>query len=387
MSQSLHLTPPQQQLGHSEHENDSGPLRRHFVPKPQYELKEYTCPEMGHRYNAVHVPEGRQRTTPMACKKCETCLSYRKYLKFQQWQASATSATSTYLLAEFPTPNDAAYFAGLKGLLSRQEKIIKITVLHQSGKGGPDQPCWVRVIWDCAATNRQITNVRKRARASGGRRLKTAKIVLSEEQFIKWMPDKFRMQAAKTKNRKSDSINTCRFPKGCAQPIKIPDDWRDGLRRNAAMPRASGRSAKLTQVPRGVMIRESWRRRFLKDPDSPEANRRLERARYINAMDWMTRWMELDEENSNLDASEVFIKAYLAGRDPDVKAWQEQTHGSRHMIIETARWLNGERDPDPATMLVAEGLRLSNQSVEPHIDPDFLHRLTLILPAIELQTA
>ena len=387
MAESLHHTQTQQQLGHFRHENDSGPLRRHFVPTPQYELSEYSCPEMGHRYNAVHVPEGRERTTPMACKKCDKCLAYRKFQKFEQWRFSTTSPTSTYLLAEFPTPDDAAYFAGMKGLLSRRERFTKFSVLHQSKKWGPDQPCWVRVIWDCAATNRQITNIRKRAWRAGGRRLKSARIKLSEKQFIEWLPDKFRMQAAITEKRKSGSINTCRFPNGCAQPIKIPDDWRDGLRRNAAMPRASGHSAKLTQVPRGVIIRRSWRRNFVDDPDSSEANRRLERARYINAMDWMTRWMELYEENSNLDASKAFINAYLAGRKPDVKAWQEQTHGSRHMIIETARWLNGERDPEPATMLVAEGLELRNRSVEPHIDPDFLHRLTLMLPAIELQTA
>ena len=64
----------------------------------------------------------------MACKTCETCLAYRKYLKFEQWQASTTSPTSTYLLAEFPTPDAAAYFAGMKGLLSRRERITKFSV-------------------------------------------------------------------------------------------------------------------------------------------------------------------------------------------------------------------------------------------------------------------
>ena len=383
MAQSVHTTPEKEKSGHFEHENDSGPLRRHFVPTPQHELSQYTCPQLGHRYNAVHVPEGRERTTPMSCKKCEKCLGYRKYRKLEQWQASTTSPTSTYLLAEFPTPDAAAYFAGMKGLLSRREKITKFTVLHQSKKWGPDQPCWVRIIWDCAATNKQITNVRGRARKAGGRRLKSARVELSEEQFIEWLPDKFRMQAAKTKNRKSGSINTCRFPNGCAKPLELPDDWRDGLRRNAAILRASERRETPTQVPRGLAIRQSWRPRYLRDPDSPEANRRLERARYMNAMDWLQRWMGLYEENSNLDASAAFINEYLGGRDPDVKAWQQQTHGSRHMIIETARWLNGERGPEPATVLVAEVLGFRNRSVEPHIDTDFLNRLMLNLPAYE----
>ena len=201
---------------------------------------------------------------------------------------------------------------------------------------------------------------------------------MSEEQFIEWLPDKFRMQAAITEKRKT----------GEHQHVPVPERLRSADQnalRLARRPQAECRDTPCKRAQRKtdagphaeLMIRESWRRSFLKDPDSSEAKRRLERARYINAMDWLTRWMELYEENSNLDASEAFINEYLAGRKPDVNAWQQQTHGSRHMIIETARWLNGERDPEPATMLVAEGLGLRNRSVEPHIDTDFLNRLTL----------
>lgn len=125
----------------------------------------------------------------------------------------------------------------------------------------------------------------------------------------------------------------------------------------------------------------------MRDPDSPGANRLLERARYINAMDWLQRWMELYEENSNLDASQAFISEYLAGRSPDVKEWQKKTRGSKHMIVETARWLNGERDPEPATMLVAEVLQFRERSGEPHIDTDFLNELMLDLPAFQRDPA
>ena len=387
MAQSLHNSQQEKESGHFEHENDSGPLRRHFVPTPQHELPQYDCPELGHRYNSVYNPEGRERTTPMSCKKCESCLGYRKYQKFEQWQASTTSPISTYLLAEFPTPRAAADFAGKKGLLSRREKVTKLTVLHQSGKCGPKQPCWVRIIWDCAATNKQITHVRKRARDSGGRRLKSARIELSEEQFIEWLPDKFRIQAEETTDPKKGGVNAYRFPNGCAQPIKVPDDWRDGLTRNAAILRVSERDTTPRQIRRGLAIRRSWRGSYTRDPDSPGANRLLERARYINAMDWLQRWMELYEENSNLDASQAFISEYLAGRNPDVKEWQKKTRGSKHMIVETARWLNGERDPEPATMLVAEVLQFRERSGEPHIDTDFLNELMLDLPAFQRDPA
>ena len=53
------------------------------------------------------------------------------------------------------------------------------------------------------------------------------------------------------------------------------------------------------------------------------------------------------------------------------------------MVVRTARWLSGERDPEPATMLVAEVLRFRERSGQPHIDTDSLNELMLELPAFE----
>ena len=357
-----------------------GPLPRHFVPTPQYELPQYACPRLGHRYNSTFLPEGRERTTPMACKKCDKCLGYRKHVKYQQWQASVTSPTATFLKAEFPTPDAAAYFAGLKGLLSRRERFTKLTILKQTREAGPDHPCWVRIIWDCVATNRQITNVRKRAFAAGGRRRKCGRIAVSEAQFLEWLPDQPTLMGEKTSKRKTGKINACRFPNGCAQPLEIPDDWRDGLSRNSAIRSSSERRLEPTNIERGVKIRNSWRPFYIADPDSPIANRRLERARYVNAYDWIHRWMTMDEETPNLSMSREFINAYLSGQNPDVKQWQLTTRGPRPMVVETARWLNGERDPEPATILVAHAVELVKTPIEKHIDPNFLNELDQTLP-------
>ena len=373
-----------EQLGHFEHENVSRPAPRHFVPTLQYQLPRYACPNAGRRYNVVNSPEGRESTIPTPCHKCDQCLAYRKYQKFQKWDASRQAPTSTILVAIFASPDAAAKFAEKKGILSRSDKIRSFTILRQVGKTGLTEPCWVRIIWDANATDNQIRNARKRARNSGGRRLNTTKDQASEEQFLEWIPDVFTLPGEITSKRKTGEIKACRFSKNCAKPLKVPNDWRDGLSRNYWLPSSSTRRNEPQQSPRGQTIRNSWRRVYMENPESFEATRLLERARYINAMDWLQRWMETYEENSNLDASQAFINAYLQGRKPRVKEWQQETRGPWRLVVETAHWLNGERDPEPATMLVAEVLGFRTRSGGPHIDGDFLNDLMLNLPPFEM---
>ena len=75
------------------------------------------------------------------------------------------------------------------------------------------------------------------------------------------------------------------------------------------------------------------------------------------------------------------------GTRPRCQSMARTNPGSRHMIIETARWLNGERDPEPATMLVAGKPRVQEpvgRAAHRHL---FLNRLMLMLPAMELHPA
>ena len=354
------------------------------MPHPQYLLPAYECLDRGRRYNAIANPEGRNIGIPTPCRKCAACLAYRKYKKFEQWQASRQALTSTILVAMFATPDDAAEFAGKKGILSRSEHIRSFTILRQVDKFGPTEPCWVRIIWDANATDKQIRTARRRARKSGGQRLNTTRDQASEDQFLEWIPDVFTLKGEITATRPTGEIKVCRFSNNCAKPLVVPHDWREGLSENRRAPGSGGRPRELRPIPRGQAIRNSWRPMYLAQPESPEANRRLERARYVNAMDWLYRWMTKDEEMSNLDASQAFINAYLQGRNPDVRGWQQITHGPRPLVVETARWLNGERDPEPATMFTAEALGFRPQSGQPHIDTDFLNELMLNLPPFEM---
>ncbi len=354
------------------------------MPYPQYLLPGYECLDRGRRYNAIANPEGRVSTIPTACRKCGTCLAYRKYQKFEQWEASREAQTSTMLAAMFDTPDAAAEFAGKKGILSRSDQIRSFTILRQVGKFGPTEPCRVRIIWDADATDKQIRNARKRARRSGGQKLNTAKGRASEGQFLEWIPDVFTLQGEIAPQRKTGEIKACRFSNNCAKPLVVPHDWREGLSRNYWVPRSRARRRDTQTVPRGQAIRNSWRPFYVENPDSPHATRLLERARYINAMDWLYRWMNKYEENSNLDASQAFINAYLQGLNPDIKEWQEKTLGPRQLVVETARWLNGERDPEPAIMLTAEALEFMPRSGQPHIDPDFEWELLLRIPPFEM---
>ena len=62
----------------------------------------------------------------------------------------------------------------------------------------------------------------------------------------------------------------------------------------------------------------------------------------------------------------------------------EKTRGPRQLVVETARWLNGERDPEPAIILTAETLRFMPRSGQPRIDPGFERELQLSLPPFEI---
>ena len=118
------------------------------------------------------------------------------------------------------------------------------------------------------------------------------------------------------------------------------------------------------------------------DPTAPAVIRALERARYVNTMDWIARWETL--ELKHIDATQGFINAYLLEKKPSVTDWQQITSGPKPLVVETARWLNGERNPEPAIRMVAERMGYIAAGPKPTIDQAFLAELTYTLPALEL---
>ena len=47
----------------------------------------------------------------------------------------------------------------------------------------------------------------------------------------------------------------------------------------------------------------------------------------------------------------ICIRAILKGEEPPLKGWQTETMAPRRMIEETAKFLMGEREPEPALTL------------------------------------
>ena len=110
-----------------------------------------------------------------------------------------------------------------------------------------------------------------------------------------------------------------------------------------------------------------------------KARRNLERSRYVNASDWIERWKTL--EPLCISKTKDFINAYPRGENPSSQDWQGATRGPKAMPIEVARWLNGERNPEPAIVMAAEHFGFIC-TLEPAIELDFLHELTSFLPPL-----
>ena len=158
----------------------------------------------------------------------------------------------------------------------------------------------------------------------------------------------------------------------------MPSDWRGGRSIGIRIPHGRPRRTEPRQDERGRRISISWKPLFEANPDDPEAVRALERARYVNIVDWLTHWETT--EFDYIEASRQYIKQYLAGEEPSVTAWQNATKGPRPMVIETARWLRGQRQPEPALVMISERLGYTQPGPAPAIDPDYLTELTSQLP-------
>ena len=158
----------------------------------------------------------------------------------------------------------------------------------------------------------------------------------------------------------------------------MPSDWRGGRSTSLRVPYNSQRRTEPRQDARGRAISSSWRLKFLRDPDDPEAVRALERARYINIVDWLTHW-ETTELN-NIEACRQYIDRYLAGGEPSIREWQNTTKGPRPLVVQTARWLRRQREPEPALVMISERLGYTQPGPEPAIDLAYLAELTSQLP-------
>ena len=211
------------------------------------------------------------------------------------------------------------------------------------------------------------------------------------QQFLDWVPYRFSMP-------KTDGgfYNLCRFSNGWAQKQKAPSDHRSGRKQMLQTDKSGQPKPEPVQIERAQAIANSWKDLYRQSQSkfwSPE--RRLElaeefqcaldRARYVAIMDWIQRWEMLQPEH--IDLSRKFIDSCLCGQKPSAREWQEATYGQKPLVVETARWLNGERGPEPYITMVADRLGYISTWGKLDIDPYFVAELTRTLPPLVFDDA
>ena len=383
----LPTPPPLAESAHFLAEAHSNRLRMEYIPTPQYENEEHACPFWGRHAARTAHPEGRAKFTPFPCGTCDWCRAYKKFGRAEQYWASNPSPTATVLTVEFPDIESADRFAKLPGHRSRIPGIRKHIGFQQADGWALDEPCLVRILWDTVPTDKQQKAILRHANKSSPTAMNLDIRPVSKSQFRDWLPDLFTIVSDNGKR-----INTSRFSSGWAQEMKLPDDWRNGLTRRVTEKDEQKWTSRPFQGKRAKAIRESWIHHYkmsrnpLLPPEERQkleqaAQARLERARYLNTMDWLHRWKIL--QPLHIEATREFVEAYLRGENPDVREWQKTTSGPKALPVELARWLNGERESEPAILLAADRLGY-NTPLGPHVDAHFLRELTAPLGSLEL---
>ena len=376
--------------GHNSTKGDPGRKRLEFTPTPQSMLPQYACPFWGRRIMRTAHPEGKDKIGTGPCGKCDACVGYRKHTKMEQYIASKPSPVSTVLECLFRTIHEAYKFADLPAHRRRIGRVRRQIGFSQPEVDWLENSWLVRIIWDAPADGDELDLIKQHAVDSGAESTNLEVRPVTPAQFMNWLPNRFSL-----KKPEGGLIVLCRFSNNWAQKVKEPRSWRNGLTRTVKNSPTKEGNLQPTQSPRAKEITQSWKP-WYKESKNPkwtpelrqtfkeDAQRRLERARYVEFMDWLHRWEAL--QPNHIIRSKEFIDAYVRGEKPSAQEWQEETLGPKEMVVEVARWLNGERDPAPAVLMAAERLGFVGLMAAP-IDASFLAELTTSLPPLVFHDA
>ena len=359
----------------------------YFVPSSQRDLERFACLEWGDHYFRISQPEGRPKIVPRPCGRCEPCTEYKKHLKLERYVVSRPAPVSTVLVGTFPTPDLASHFAGLSTVRTRMPNTRRVNSFAQRDRRGPEEPCLVRIIWDAEATQEKADAIAQHAERAGAGDVTVEVRHLPAEEFLDWLPDHLTIKGSKGR------ITTCRFSKnGWSKILENRGNWRNGRTETVDVPGTSSSRFETIQSQRSKEIADSYQlwvsaaySRNVSPQSRPamveEALQRERRAQYVNCADWLDRWEKLEPEN--LGVAIDFINDYLLGKNPSAREWQGKTFGPRVLVVSVAKYLNGEMDATPAITLAAEKLGYVS-ALAPHIDPEFLARLTDQLTPLDL---
>ena len=362
-----------------------------FTPTPRTDLPQYSCSNMGRRYIQAAQPEGRDSLRPGCCDICEDCIESRRHKKMEQYAASNPSPVSTVLECDFPNFFKCDDFAKDEKHKKWIREARRATLFNALEKYDLHQPWMIRLILDSPASAEVQDAIEQYAISAGARNVSVTVRPVPPEQFKAWVPHQFSLK----KGPKS-YYNLCRFSNGWAQEQKTPSDNRSG-KKEVLLPNDSDAEIIVpVQIERAKAITKSWKptyhlskKKFLTPEKRRElrkqARRELQRARLVAFMDWIQRWERVQPEY--IDLSRKFIEDYLRGEKPSAREWQQETRGPRELVVETARWLNGARDVEPALVTVAQRLGFIPEGEHPAVDVGYLTELTRALPPLVFHDA
>lgn len=358
-----------------------------FLPPPRNSRPEWSCLQMGLQYNETAQPARAVKRSPYACKKCANCIRYQIYAKAVKYSQSLPGLLQTILTFTALDPTAARKFASNRQHSRRLPSARRYSQLSQEALSedtdGSNLPCDGYLLWDGEMDHHTLQMIEAHAKDCGVYHVNAHVTVVDENKFREWLPSRLSLVG-----RDGEKVDASHFGRGWAKETKPEKDGRDGRTRVKYVPQDGDPVTQCSQNERAQAISNSWRPDFAFQWDltlTPQERKvergryihLLHRARYINYADWLYCMSP-----RTLELTKLCIEMRLKGEKPNFKHWQTFTDAPQEMIDETAKWLMGKREPEPAITLVAQRLGFISMWREPHIDQDSLAELTDTLPPL-----
>ncbi len=359
----------------------------YFVAPSQAAKDEWRCSRFGRNVITIAHPGGATKTIPKTCNECEGCIRYRLDLKVLRYLASNPAELQTVLQFTAPNPFEGWKFRK-NAQHNRRATTRRISLLHQNyleaDEDGSEMPTHGILIWDGPMAEDKCEAIKKHADDNGMYNVRVDVIPLDGDTLREMMPNGLTII-----REGGNTVETCRLVRGWAKERKLERNWLDGEQKTERIPEYGEPITRVQMSERAKAIEASWKPRFEFErdiyltPEEKQAKRAeampyLHRARYVGTKDW------LDTESGRaLKAMRRCIEAIRNGEQSPIRFWRIVSKAPLELVEETGKFLSGQREPEPAILLIAERLGFISPQEEPHIDPAFLSELTDRLPPLE----
>ncbi|MCY4560256.1 MAG: hypothetical protein OXF79_28645 [Chloroflexi bacterium] len=358
-----------------------------FTPPSQASNPDWHCEKLGWYYNLLAQPASNGKRVPLPCMKCPGCIRYELSLKSLQYGEGAPAQLQTVMEFKARTANKARKFTGNRQHARRLPGARRVSFLDQKNlrndEDGTRKSCQGVLIWDGPIPEQTRNQMEKHAHKNKMTHVKIYVMAVGDTKLQQLLPTRLRLPG--------QTINTCHFSAGWAKKRVLFSDWRDGLCRVVGIADGGDPVTEFWQPLRAQRVEESWEPRFAFEwdndltPEEREWERQwampyLHRARYVNFLDWF-----FSMSGRALEMTRACINGILNGGDPNLEALRKWTKAPKQMVLETAAFLMGERDPEPALTLAAERLgfiSMLENTPDRHINSEFLAELTDKLPQL-----